>query len=268
MVGAGSGDEETAPLTKQEEKVYDEDSDPELAKNGGKYTSKYAIGQVTFRCPLDGPVHFIVLVYGFLPFIVPAAFIIHWAIHRGTLGLYGFCVSIVATIMNELIFKPIVKDPRPVESANKFKDKDGQMKMKPGMPSGHVLNATTIMVWSFLEVVCRGPGFHENLVITLEWLLFIFVIMAPVPWARWKNKDHTLNQCLVAGALGIVAGVAAYVIRISFFHPAAKPWPMPMDILANQTNETMASSSMLTTTMANSTMLTTAMASTTLANST
>merc|ERR1712113_812994 len=103
----------------------------------------------------------------------------------------------------------------------------GKRKMKPGMPSGHVLNAVTILVWSTLEVALRDPGVKHP-THCAEWMAAIFVLMAPVPWARWRNKDHTLNQCLVAGALGIVAGIVAFVIRIYFFHHAGtKPWDPP-----------------------------------------
>lgn len=235
MAGGNSTDEEGAPLTAKQEKVHDEDSDTELEKNGGIYAKKFAFLQVTFRLPIQGPVQVIALIYGFLPFIVPAVFLIHFLIHRHRLGIYGFCVCIVASILNELIFKPIVKDPRPVESANKFRDKDGKMKMKPGMPSGHVLNATTTMVWATLEVAFRGPGFNRHFYTTLEWLAFIFILMGPVPWARWKNKDHTLNQCLVAGGIGIVFGILAFVIRTQFLPVYWKPWPAPIELPTNST---------------------------------
>lgn len=233
--------EEIQPLKQQDasDKVFDDESDPELEKNGGPYQKKYAFLQVTFRLPLDGPGHFCVLVYGFLPFVVPATFLIHWLIHRHFLGLYGFLVSIVTSLLNELVFKPIVKDPRPVESANKFKDpSDGVWKMKPGMPSGHVLNATTIMVWALLEIAFKGPGYHKHMYTTLEWLAFILVLMAPVPWARWKNKDHTLKQCLVAGALGVLAGIGAFLLRTMYFSQVWKPWPMEHMPSVNGTNAT------------------------------
>lgn len=198
-------------------KVYDDDSDPELAPRG-PFTSKKAVLQVTIRTPLEKtPGNIIALAYGFLPFIIPAAFFINWAITRHFITLYGFMVSIITSLVNEVVFKPIVNDPRPVESANKIRDPEtGKMKMKPGMPSGHVLNAVTILVWASLEVAVRGPGIKHPITCA-EWMIAIFVLMAPVPWARWRNKDHSLNQCLVAGALGIVAGITAYFIRVHFF---------------------------------------------------
>jgi hypothetical protein len=220
---------ETRPLMKDddESKVFSEDSDPELEKNGGIYQQKYAFLQVTFRRPVQSPLDVIALIYGFLPFIVPVVFLIVFIVEfPAKIGLYGFSVSITCMIMNELIFKPIVKDPRPTKSANKFLDKeDNTWKMKPGMPSGHVLNATTIMIWSLMEVALKGPGYDaEHIVQTECWLAGILVLMAPVPWARWRNKDHTLNQCMVAIAIGIPLGALAYVIRINFIQCKWMPW--------------------------------------------
>jgi len=214
---AGSISEEQ-PLIKESE-VHSEDSDSELETNGGPYKQKYAFLQVTFRRPIQSCLDVVALIYGFLPFIVPAVFLLTFIAefpHR--LPLYGFAVSITCMIMNELIFKPIVKAPRPTKSANKFLDKrDNTWKMKPGMPSGHVLNATTIMIWSLMEVALRGPGYDPAHFIQTEyWFLGIVVLMAPVPWARWRIQDHTLNQCLVAMAIGVPLGALAYILRVNF----------------------------------------------------
>jgi len=222
---AGSISEEQ-PLIKESE-VHSEDSDSELEQNGGPYKQKYACLQVTFRRPVQNFLDVVALIYGFLPFVVPVVFLISFiAWFPQKIGLYGFAVSITCMIMNELIFKPIVKDPRPTRSANKFLDKnDNKWKMKPGMPSGHVLNATTIMIWSLMEVSLKGPGWDVDHFIQTElWLLGIVVLMAPVPWARWWNQDHTLNQCLVAMAIGVPLGALAYILRVNFIQLSWMPW--------------------------------------------
>eukprot|EP00930_Biecheleria_cincta_P060775 TRINITY_DN4637_c0_g2_i1.p1 TRINITY_DN4637_c0_g2~~TRINITY_DN4637_c0_g2_i1.p1 ORF type:complete len:299 (-),score=69.32 TRINITY_DN4637_c0_g2_i1:71-967(-) len=220
-------DNEEAPLrgaaatvaAAPKEEDHDPENDPELVKNGGKFTSKKAILQVTWRFPVEmDPLNILALIYGYLPFIVPTVFFVNLVVTRRFMPLYGLIVSGIVTCVNELILKPIFKDPRPSGSANrKFNEKTQKWEMKEGMPSGHVLNATTMLVWCVLEVALRGPGFDDQAVITWELILLIVVTTAPVPWARIHNKDHSLAQCIAGGSLGICAGIAAYFIRMTFF---------------------------------------------------
>lgn len=220
-------DNEEAPLrgaastvaTAPKEEDHDPEKDPELVKNGGKFESKKAILQVTWRFPVEmDPLNILALIYGYLPFIVPTVFFVNLVVTRRFMPLYGLLVSGVVTCLNELILKPIFKQPRPSGSANrKFDEKTQKWEMKEGMPSGHVLNATTMLVWCVLEVALRGPGFDGQPVITWELILLIVFATAPVPWARIHNKDHSLAQCIAGGSLGICAGIAAYFIRVTFF---------------------------------------------------
>lgn len=62
--------------------------------------------------------------------------------------------------------------PRPPEAVCKH----------PGMPSGHVMNAYTLMVWCFLEAAL-------DRMVHPEWLAVIVLVLGPVPWARVYNKD-------------------------------------------------------------------------------
>lgn len=148
--------------------------------------------------------------------------------------IYGIVISLVTSLANEVIFKPIVNDPRPLVSANRHQDHDGRWVMKPGMPSGHVLNASCIMVWALLEVSLRGPGFsEEKSFLTSSWIVAIVILMAPVPWARIYNGDHSEKQCLVAGILGLFFGVAAFYIRQTYF-PQDKVDDMTIPLLGIQ----------------------------------
>ncbi|CAE7671420.1 unnamed protein product [Symbiodinium pilosum] len=197
----------------------DPKNDPDLVTNGGKFQSKVAILQVTWRFPVDpDPLNILALIYGYLPFVVPVVFFVDMLVEWRFIAFYGLVTSAVVTLLNEVIFKPILKQPRPEGSANrKFNDKTGKWEMKPGMPSGHVANAATTMVWCLLEVALRGPGFDDQPFLTTKILLLIIVCMGPVPWARIHNQDHSLAQCTVAGIMGIVAGVTAYLIRVTYF---------------------------------------------------
>lgn len=199
------------------------DDDEELKVNGGRFDKKFAFLQVTIRLPLDiHPLNFIALLYGFIPFIVPVLLIIEAIISREFIFVYPLLVSAILLLCNEFIFKELFKDPRPKQSANRFKDGSP----KYGMPSGHVLNATWMLVWSALEVVVRGPGedttMHET--VTWEWIGIILLTMGPVPWARVYNGDHTVMQCVVAGVLGTFVGIGCFFIRLHFFPHQWKPW--------------------------------------------
>uniref|UniRef100_A0A7S1AJ56 Phosphatidic acid phosphatase type 2/haloperoxidase domain-containing protein n=1 Tax=Noctiluca scintillans TaxID=2966 RepID=A0A7S1AJ56_NOCSC len=198
------------------------DSDEELEGNGGQFTRKMAIGQVTIRLPLDpSPLNLIALAYGFIPWLLPASFAAHWFIRRHFMALFGLLASVFVSLLNEFCLKALINDPRPRQSANKRLDGS----MKPGMPSGHVLNSATLMTWSLLEVCLNGPGMdskHEAL--TMGWLVFILILMVPVPWARWYNLDHTAAQCLCSIVLGIIFGFTAYLVRVHYFAHQWAPW--------------------------------------------
>jgi len=199
------------------------DEDPELKINGGKYDSKFAFWQVTIRLPLDmNGLNELAILYGYLPFLIPGGLGIAFLITWHFLYLYGVLISIVLVCINEAVLKKLCDQPRPDRTAHR--DKDG--KPKHGMPSGHVLNSTSIMVWSLLEVYLRGPTQHneEHVALTGIWLAAIFLAMFPVPWARWYNGDHSAAQCSVSLVLGLFVGIGAFLIRVHYFDPAWKPW--------------------------------------------
>jgi len=186
-----------------------------------RFTHKKAYGQVTIRFPIDwNPLNIIALLYGFLPWLIPIGLTIYFIVTWHFIYIYGPLMSVVLAIINEAILKKIFNEPRPIESANIHKDGT----MKPGMPSGHVLNATSIMVWALLEVYFKGPGLEVHSGLTYTWLAVILAVHVPVPWARWYNYDHTLNQCIVSLVLGTLAGIAGFYLRVRFFSGAWKPW--------------------------------------------
>lgn len=187
----------------------------------GPYEYKKAYGQVTIRFPINkSPLNLIALSYGFLPWLIPILFTVYGIATWHFLPLYGVAMSLVCALINEGILKPVLKQPRPADTAHR--DKEGNP--KDGMPSGHVLNATTIMVWAALEVALKGPGMAEGQQLTINWLVIIFALMAPVPWARWFNFDHTLNQTLVSLVLGTIVGATAFYLRVHYFSNPWKPW--------------------------------------------
>jgi hypothetical protein len=200
--------------------------DEELKEFGGQFDKKIAVWQVTIRLPLDmNPLNLLAILYGFLPFIIPGAMGLSFLYTWHFIYLYGVIISLVLVTINEGGLKKACNQPRPSRSANK--NPDGTL--KHGMPSGHVLNSTSLFVWSFLEVYLRGPGLVDEQKLTYTWLGAITVLMLPVPWARWYNGDHSTAQCAVSIILGICVGFGAFYCRMHYFSPAWKPWSHEAD---------------------------------------
>lgn len=219
----------SVPAAKYEELSVD----PLMDINGKKFENKIAVGQVTIRLPLDySPVNLTALLYGFLPWLIPITLVVYFVTTWHFIYIYGPLISVVLAGINEGILKKIFNQPRPPQSANTEKDKDGSIAkdesgkiiMKPGMPSGHVLNATSIMVWALLEVYFNGPGLEKNSGLTYTWLAVILAVHLPVPWARWHNLDHTFNQCLVSTVIGTLVGIGSFYLRAHYISGVWKPW--------------------------------------------
>lgn len=199
-----------------------ENPDPELKENNGPFDKKFAVWQVTIRLPIQGPLHLIALMYGFVPFILPGVIVIHWIITRHFLDLYAICICLFAFVLNEFILKKLLDQPRPRQTANL--DKNGRI--KHGMPSGHVINSACILFWALCELCFSGPGFEneEDKKVTTTWLVVVCLLTLPVPWARWHNSDHSVAQCTVSTILGAIIGPAGYYIRITHFPHHWKYW--------------------------------------------
>lgn len=186
----------------------------------GKLRAKWGIGQVSIRLPIQSCMQFTGLAYGYLPFIIP----IWWAIWMASswawygsprfFPTYGLCIAVGFALVNELITKQICKRVLPATITNRPPE---AVCKHPGMPSGHVMNAQTIMVWVFLEALMDES-------IYVEWLLIIVMILGPVPWARVYNKDHTVPQVLVSGVIATFMGILAFWIQHHYYGGHTFPW--------------------------------------------
>lgn len=191
--------------------------DPELARHGGKYHLKLAVFQVTIRCPTTDPLLIVAMVYGFVPFLPVMWLAMFYRETGGFLGLYGLLLSGILVVVNEGFLKPHFDDPRPWESANKT----AEGKPKPGMPSGHVLNSVTLLVWLVCEIELGCSKNHS----VLLWIFGVLCLMAPVPWARYYNKDHTFKQCCYTSFAAMLVGLIAFLVRVQFFNDDTRaPW--------------------------------------------
>lgn len=198
------------------------DQDEDNEAHGILYERKIAVGQVTVRLPLRWHVPtLIALLYGFLPWVIPLVFFIHFCFTEHFVSFYANIITAFATVLNEGFLKPLMKEPRPSKTANRAKDGTPTY----GMPSGHVINAAALMVWAVLEVCVKGPGLEGRFQsLTVGWLITIVVLMGPVPWARVYNYDHTVRQCVVSLMLGLFVGTTAFAIRVYYFSGHWKPW--------------------------------------------
>jgi len=170
----------------------------------------YHILQVTIRSNLS-TLDIVALVWCFLPFIVPGALAMWWISSPSMFPLYGLILSGVCVVFNEGMLKNWFKQPRPPQSAaNSY-----------GFPSGHVLNAFSLMVWMFLETAIPADLFVPINTRVVYSSLFLF---APVPWARYHNGDHSLQQVVWSCFLGGVIGTAAFVLRRLCFPFFEHPW--------------------------------------------
>mmetsp|Transcript_45375 Transcript_45375/g.102699 ORF Transcript_45375/g.102699 Transcript_45375/m.102699 type:complete len:290 (+) Transcript_45375:54-923(+) len=210
-----------------EEKPLQMPEDREMGVVGGNFDPGHfklycEVGQVTIRWPLPpgyrGPLFAIAVVYGFLPFVVPAGFFVWALVSHEFFPLFGFLIAVCLALVNECAIKPICAaflprsfTARPRQAASK----------KPGMPSGHCLNAYSIGAWCALECALEPGPLHGG------WLLCILAVCIPVPWARVYNRDHTVAQVSISCGLGLIVGIAAFTIRHAYFSGKEMPWDAP-----------------------------------------
>lgn len=186
----------------------------------GRLRCKWAFGQVSIRLPIHDCLSLTALVYGYLPFVIPiwwAIWVITSKITNGSprfFPLYGLLISIGFALINETITKQICRRVLDKKITNRPPE---AVCNHPGMPSGHVMNAFTLMTWCFLEAVA-------DMHIYPEWLFAVILILGPVPWARVHNKDHTIAQVTVSGCIAVVMGITAFCLRKAYFQDHEFPW--------------------------------------------
>jgi len=201
----------------------DEYYDPELEENGGPYKRKLCIGQVTFRFPVKDPLMYVALAYGIIPWGFSLYLLVWYLTTYRFMALYGLTVMLAASLTNELVLKPLLKQPRPANTGNRYKTKSGKpsKRIKPGMPSGHTCTSTAATLWMVLEIAFQGDA--EDAV-KMQWLIFALICLVPTPWARWYNEDHTAAQCAAGVAEGALFALGGFYIRAVYYPHQSAPW--------------------------------------------
>jgi len=112
-------------------------------------------------------------------------------------------------IVNNILYVSVhaqINEQRPVESCT----------VGCGMPSGHVANAFVLLAWDYYWVfVLSRPKFMAErhqlqyrgwVLIAQRALVFVVctVMLAPMPWARWRLRDHSTSQIFAGSTLGLL----------------------------------------------------------------
>lgn len=184
------------------------DFDSEMIDHGGTCSHKMSIGQVTIRTPIAmRPSPILALFFSFVPWALPLLLVTDIVLNWRASSFFGAALVVICTISSEVVFKPLVHQPRPEITA--CRNEDGTL--TNGMPSGHVLNSNTFFTWFTLKVIFQGP-----LVLSVNTCVLLVVLslitIAMVPWSRWYNGDHTAFQVLSTGVAATVMGFLAFAV--------------------------------------------------------
>lgn len=190
--------------------------------NAGQLDMKWCVGKVTIRWPLEGCASLLAITYGLMPWLVPLLWVVMAVrsfLATGSFACYpalglavvtglGVCIEYVVKPTMTLLFGARISD-RPPESAC----------TDSGMPSEGVVVAYAVMGWACLELAL-GETVRADL------MLAVVVAMAPVPWAKAYNCDHTIAQVTVAAIFAWLLSGALYYARSVYFPGKWHPWQL------------------------------------------
>lgn len=183
--------------------------DPQLEEFDGRFTDKFEIGQVTIRLPLDtSPAPLAALILSFVPWVLPLVVLTDLVCQKRFLSFFALCLMLMVLILSEAVLKPLLKQPRPETTAVRYPDGS----VKPGMPSGHVLNTHTLVTFFCFQAPHELDGLLAFLAI-----IFLLTLSAACAWARVRNGDHSPDQVAVSFALATVIGFVGYVVQRTYF---------------------------------------------------
>lgn len=184
--------------------------------------------------------------YSFLPWFVTLCVMIWNVINRSILAICNIAIGVTLIVVNELIIKKIVSQPRPA----------GSCLTSQGMPSSHSLLAVTFSLWPALEAL-----FH-----TKQWdprkkagfIALVWILLLPVPASRVKLQDHSELQVGVGSAMGVGLATIFFLLFHFVFSPTLFPrlsrfskrkfckflhiendygWPWPLPVLPDDEEE-------------------------------
>lgn len=158
------------------------------------------------------------MLFGFTPILWLVCFLICM---QNEVYCYGACLALLVEVTSEIVLRPLFSDPRPARTANRTSTGE----LKRGMPSGHCLLFYSMMVWCALNsgnaAMRRKSGAsitgetkssesHRPNEFDRRWFWSALVCIAPTPWARLHNGDHSLRQVVTSSLAGVVVGALAF----------------------------------------------------------
>lgn len=186
------------------------------------------------------------IIYGYIPYIIAAITILEFLVRRGTRELSSVLFLGFVTIFNELIFKNLVKQPRPERSCL----------TSCGMPSGHSTMSSALLTMCLLDTALRvsyrpdqdvlaravrrggismwrfacrfllHEFVHKFTLLPLtswdelsqvEGVLYSsvwFLLLFPIPIARTVTYDHTTEQVMWGSLIGFLEACCwCYFVR-------------------------------------------------------
>lgn len=172
----------------------------------GGACSAFALLSVTVRKPLT-PSKLAALGYSFMPFLLFIFALMSALCTWAVLPFFAAAVQLSLTLLNERLFKRLIREPRPALSLVK----------SPGMPSSHCLVSYAFLIWFLLEAAVSSSPLPSRV-----FLACLSVgVFGPMPWARYYLDDHSEMQCFVGCLGGALWGVFVFVLRHIAFPAAA-----------------------------------------------
>lgn len=166
----------------------------------------FAFMSVSCKPPYNG-LNLIAIMYSFIPYPVVAGLFIAFLITKVFLYLYLFLQLCLVSAISEVFLKNIFREARPANT----------LLHSYGMPSSHSMTSLCVLTYVTAEVF--DALFEGNILFLSGALLLVgvYLLLAPIPWARWYIEDHSLKQITVGSAIGAVTGIIAFIIRVKYY---------------------------------------------------
>ena len=154
---------------------------------------------VTLRWPLRDPLLVLAAAFGYTHWL-NMLLLLGSSVGGSWIGLYGLAMASVLGAA-DIVFKLLITSKRPARTA--LLDATGAP--ANGMPSGHSINAVSLLFWQMLELRESGGD--------ARWSWLFAGLLLPVPLSRWYNGDHTLEQVVAGCLIAVPTGIGAYYLR-------------------------------------------------------
>lgn len=155
--------------------------------------------------------------FSLLVYEIQAVYITLFLWNRDLLTFYCCFTHMISEIMN-IALKHLLKEPRPENGA----PKGGLFEGRYGMPSQHchcfayLITTALLLTYHYYR---KHITFNKKLLVTI--ISFIGLVLQII--GRIYLRYHTINQCLVGAAFGMLSSCLFYIIGIKYYLPLSAP---------------------------------------------